>query len=95
MIRVSSLVEQFESTARLQATLLKCRRENKPFRMVYKEDEGEKRAEYPFGRGLIEFTKSRGLIYFHQEECKIQKKQGRSYLPRNLYAICNINLSLL
>ncbi|XP_058075836.1 probable DNA-directed RNA polymerase [Magnolia sinica] len=107
LIRVASLVERLESSVRMQASLLKCRRLQKPFSTaiddVYQINEVRKRSKlvmmYPFGSGLVQFMAERELIHLMSGDLsglsRVQIKKGSYFLPRNLYAVCNFDISLL
>ncbi|KAL5851561.1 hypothetical protein ACOSQ3_006679 [Xanthoceras sorbifolium] len=54
--------------------------------------------KYPFGSGLVQFIKARGLITLISDlngTVRVKKKKGAYYLPNHLYAVCNFDLSLL
>ena len=106
MIRVASLVEQLESSVRIQALLFKCRRCKQSFSTekveVLKSGGERKRSKlemmYPFGSGLVQFMEERGLITLISDlsgTVRVKKKQGSYFLPRHLYAVCNFDISLL
>ena len=109
VIRVASLVERLESSVRIQGTLLKCRRCKIPFSMSKVLDESSQLNKsvdtknrsklskmYPFGSSLVEFMEERELItLFSDLSGTVRVKKGAYYLPSNLYAICNFDLSLL
>ncbi|XP_017985382.1 PREDICTED: probable DNA-directed RNA polymerase [Theobroma cacao] len=109
IIRVASLVERLEYSVRIQALLLKSRRCKKPFSMVKDEVEkvkfsGKERKRsklvimYPFGSGLVQFMEERGLITLTSDligTVRVQKKKGAYFLPSNLFALCNFDISLL
>lgn len=110
IIRVASLVEQLESSVRIQASLLKLRRCKKPLSMVMDDafqvkmsgKECPKSSKlvmmYPFGTGLVQFMEERGLITFSTDlsgSIRVKKKKGSYFLPSKLYAVCNFDISLL
>lgn len=109
IIRVASLVEQLESSVRIQASLLKSRRCKKPFSMatdnvfqVKKSGKERKRSKlemmFPFGSGLVQFMEDRGLITLISDlsgSVRVKKNKGSYFLPSHLYAVCNFDISLL
>ena len=100
LIRLSTLIEQFESAVRHQGKLLASRNQNNPLPRSDPDAAERARAEYPFGRALAEFTSERGLIYFDNTgaspvEIKVQTNKGKYYLPKNIYVIANIDLAIL
>ncbi|PIN11729.1 hypothetical protein CDL12_15666 [Handroanthus impetiginosus] len=109
-IRVSTLVEQLESSVRTQAALLKHRKCYQPFSKINQNkeenisrNERSKRSKleqkYPFGTGLVEFMEERGVIKLSNDLSGTvrvaKKKNGSYYLPSYLYAICIFDMSLL
>lgn len=53
---------------------------------------------YPFGSGLVQFMEERELITLTCDlsgTVRVKKKKGAYFLPKNLYAVCNFDLSLL
>lgn len=111
LIRVASLVEQLESSVRHYASLLNSGRCNKQFSSAtndfpsgndFQVNKGRQISKlvmmYPFGSGLVQFMEERKLISLVSDlsgTVRVIKKKGSYFLPSNLYAVCNFDISLL
>ena len=100
MVRMASLIERVDATVRSQALLLRRGRRNTP--LTEEGDEIPKRCKrketYPFGAALVQFMIDRGLISSIEntgESVPVKKRKGQYYLPKNLYVVCEFDVSLL
>lgn len=110
-VRVATLLEQLDSTVRVQAALLKSRKPSKPSNEDRLKEEvsevksdkkkGNRRSKlkiYAIGAHLVDFLVERELISLSDQKNMndyINKKKGKFYLPLNVYVICNFDLSIL
>ena len=111
IVRVATLVQQLETAVRMQAKLLKSSRCKKKDSMSIatvedpqvngkeKKKKSKLEKKYPFGTCLVQFIEERELISLMSDlngvNVRVEKKKGNYYLPSHLYAICNIDISLL
>ncbi|KAI3668635.1 hypothetical protein L1987_88361 [Smallanthus sonchifolius] len=99
MIRVSTLIDQLDTHVRSHSILINTKYNKK----IEMKEVGQKVVlgeHYPIGVALIEFIVERGLMTIQlmddkKSEVPIQKKKGKYYLPKLLYAIYNFDISLL
>lgn len=91
-IRISTLIEQLDSSVRRHSLLLDGSKKQ--------ENSGKrkKKGEYPFGKYFVEFMLKRELIKTINKPIDpqmVKTKKGHFYSPTGLYAVCNFDISLL
>lgn len=98
MIRVSTLIDQLDKQVKAQSVL-----ENKHKKPLVMKEVGQNVAlgeHFPIGAALVEFISDRGLMTIQhiddrRSSVPIQKKKGKYYMPKLLYAFYNFDVSLL
>jgi len=109
LIKVATLIEQMESSVRLNALITRQRRmkedeslpiylpSNKEAIPSKKRKERKYDKEHPFGVGLVRFMIDRKLIELKEEGSSIKAvRRGSSYyLPTHQYVVCTFDVSLL
>lgn len=106
LVRLASLIEQIEHGVRTEARILRARRRGESPNAIdsfLSDEEFEKKGGklgnlFPFGCILAEFMEERGLITFTDgltESVKICNKKNEFYIPKNISAINNFDISLL
>lgn len=108
LVRVSSLIEQLESNVRKQALLLRKRSlrtlKVKPEMLEVHDqnasstDQINVKKSYSIGSLLITFLLDRKLISLTNDLDQnhvLMKRKGSYFIPKNLYAVCCFDVSLL
>ena len=96
MVRVSTLIDHLDRHVKAHVLLVNHKYQSK----IEKEDEKNESLfkKHHIGVALVEFFVDRNLMVLENSEnnnVPIQKKKGKYYLPKNLYAIRNFDVSLL
>lgn len=101
VVRVSTLLGLLDRTVITQANIINKNKMTSS--RVDSSKEGDisqkKGTQFEIGRRLLEFMIERKLIYIESisadDNQPVVKKKGKAYIERNLFAVCNFDLSIL
>jgi hypothetical protein len=97
MVRVSTLIDHLDRHVKSHVLLV-----NHKYQIIFEKKEDDKNesllTNHHIGVALVEFLVERDLMVLENTDnlnVPIQKKKGKYFLPKHLFAICNFDVSLL